>query len=340
MSDMGFLSELLKGIRVYLSRPMDSVVFRAMAYLALIKNTTRKSLLIAYSYLNKRSLAVSFLYGLSPVLLARVRYLIKLGRWPDLKNPQSFDEKLLWLMLYWRHPLKTLCGDKYTVRSYIEECGLGHLLSNCLGVYESSQEIDFGALPGRFVLKCTHGCSFNIVCRDKSKLNLADTRRRLDTWLIIDYGTLAGELHYSGMKPRIICEPFLGAPDGNLPLDYKVYCFEGRAYCTMACSRDINGNNATYYFYDREWESRLPYEKEILLYDREIPKPESYDEMIDAAEKLSKPFPFVRVDFYCIQGRTVFSEMTFTPNTCIDTDFTDIEQSALGSLIRLPKKIC
>lgn len=298
-----------------------------------------KGTFAADSYRRMRSFVIAVLYSLSPVFLARCRFLMSYGRWPDLENPQSFDEKLLWLMLYWRHPLKTLCGDKYTVRSYVEECGLGHLLTDSLGVYESSKDIDFSALPQSFVLKCSHGCSFNIICRDKSKLDLADIRRRLDTWLMVDYSTVSGELHYSGIKPRIICEPFLGAPDGSLPLDYKVYCFEGRAYCTMVCvDRDITGENAIYYFYDREWKSRLPYEELILLYDREIPKPEIYDKMIDAAEKLAKPFPFVRVDFYYIQGRAVFGEMTFTPNGCIDADFTNSEQSILGQLIRLPEK--
>jgi TupA-like ATPgrasp len=213
------------------------------------------------------------------------------------------------------------------------------LLPDSLGVYESSKDIDFGVLPASFVLKCSHGCSFNIICKDKNELDPADTRRRLDTWLMVDYSVIAGELHYSGIKPRIICEPFLGAPDGSLPLDYKVYCFDGRAYCTMVCTdRDINGQNAAYYFYDREWNSRMPFEKMSQLYEREIPKPEIYDKIIDAADKLSKPFPFVRVDFYFIQGRAVFGEMTFTPKGCIDTDFTDMEQHALGQLIRLPEK--
>jgi len=301
----------------------------------------KKGLFVTVPYRKRiRDLVVAFLYGLSPLFLARFRFWMSYGKWLDLKNPQNFDEKLLWLMLYWRHPLKTQCGDKYDVRSYVKKCGLGHLLPEILGVYESSQEIDFDALPKNCVLKCSQGSSYNIICQDKSKLDLADIRRRLEAWLMVDYSTVHGELHYSGMKPRIICEPFLGASDGSLPLDYKVYCFEGRAYCTMVCAgRKINGQSAIHYFYDREWKARLPYEKSISLYDREISKPQSYDKMIDAAEILSGPFPFVRVDFYCIQGRTVFSEMTFTPNACIDTDFTDTEQSALGTLIRLPKKM-
>jgi hypothetical protein len=244
-------------------------------------------------------------------------------------------------MLYWRHPLKTKCADKYTVRSYVEKCGLGQILPDFLGVYENSKEIDFDALPKSFVLKCTHGSGFNIICTDKSKLDLADTRRRLDKWLMIDYSLVSGELHYYGIKSRIICEPFLGIPDGSLPMDYKVYCYAGRAYCTMVCAdRDINGQNAIYYFYDREWKFRLPFENLSLTSDREIAKPESYDKIIDAAEKLSEPFPFVRVDFYCTQGSAVFGEMTFTPSGCIDTEFSDIEQNSLGELIRLPERYC
>ena len=106
-----------------------------------------KGTFAADSYRRMRSFVIAVLYSLSPVFLARCRFLMSYGRWPDLENPQSFDEKLLWLMLYWRHPLKTLCGDKYTARSYVEECGLGHLLTDSMGVYESSKDIDFSALP-------------------------------------------------------------------------------------------------------------------------------------------------------------------------------------------------
>lgn len=278
-----------------------------------------------------------FLYRLSPVLLAKHRYRKIVGRSPNLKNPETFDEKLLWLMLYHRDPLKTHCGDKYTMRSYVQQHGWGHVLPGLLAVYESSREIDFDALPEKFVLKCTRGCNFNIICKDKAALDRTETRRKLDAWTATDVSSLKGEIHYATMKPRIICEQFLDDLDGEVPVDYKVYCFGGKAHCTIVCQeRGVLNLQPVFDIYDREWKTKLPYSKSSLLVDRYVSKPDAYEEIIEAAEALSKPFPFVRMDFYSIQGRAVLGEMTFTPNSCIDTDYTDIAQLQLGALITLP----
>ena len=105
----------------------------------------------------------------------------------------------------------------------------------------------------------------------------------------------------------------------------------------MACT-DRTEQGAKYDFYDRDWKNKLAYSKSSLLANRHIPKPDAYEEIIAAAEKLSKPFPFVRADFYSVKGKAVFGEMTFTPHACIDTGMTDLGQSIMGDLIRLPKK--
>jgi hypothetical protein len=260
------------------------------------------------------------------------------GRWPDLLCPQSFDEKLIWLNLFWRHPMKAKCGDKYTMRSYVKKHGLEHILPQLLGVYEHSSEIDFGSLPQRFVLKCTHGCGFNIVRKEKEGLDVQETKRMLNAWLKINFSKVYGELHYEAMKPRIICESFLDDMNSDMPNDYKVFCFSGKAHCTMACTERLLNGHAKYDFYDIEWKNKLPYCKTNLLAKSNIPKPAAYEEIISAAEKLSKPFPFVRMDFYSIKGKAVLGEMTFTPAGCIDIDLTDIAQYVLGQLIRLPEK--
>jgi hypothetical protein len=278
-----------------------------------------------------------FLLGLSPLLFIRYRYLKEARKWYDHKNPRTFDEKLLWLNLYWRHPLKARCADKYAVRSYVEEHGMGHLLTELLGVYANSSEIDFSRLPDRFVLKCTHGCGFNVFCTDKSRLDVEETRRKLNAWMKLDISKFTGEMHYVSIKPRIICEAYLEGLPGKPINDYKVYCFHGKAHCTMACT-DRTEKGAKYDFYDREWKNKLRYSKSSLLVDRTIPKPEAYEEIIQAAEALSKPFPFVRMDFYSINGKAVFGEMTFTPHGCIDTLMTDLAQDVMGDLLKLPKK--
>jgi hypothetical protein len=154
-----------------------------------------------------------------------------------------------------------------------------------------------------------------------------------------DYITLAGEIHYAEMVPRIICETFLDDLSGDLPCDYKLFCFDGRVHCTMTCTGRTANDNANYDYYDREWSRKLPYSKTSLLADQCIPKPQAYDEMIAVAEILSKPFPFVRMDFYSIHGRAILGEMTFTPSGCINTDRNDLAQKILGAKITLPPNI-
>ncbi|MDB4306202.1 glycosyl transferase [bacterium] len=274
-----------------------------------------------------------------PVFLAKCRYRALQGHWPQLDNPKTFDEKLLWLMLYWRHPIKSYCGDKYTMRSYVSANNLEHVLPDLHGVYQHSSQIDFESLPSQFVLKCTHGCKFNIVCDEKRLLDIEQTRRTLDKWMKIDYSTIAGELHYSTMEPRIICERYLGDINGKVPNDYKIYCFDGRAYCTMVCSQRNFDGQARYDFYNRAWNEKLSFSRSNPNADRVMARPDTYEEMIEVAEQLSQPFPFVRMDFYCVNGKTIISEMTFTPKGCIGTNFTDRAQQELGQMIELPNKL-
>lgn len=224
------------------------------------------------------------------------------------------------------------------MRSYVEEKGLSSILPTLLGVYRNTAEINFKDLPERFVLKCTHGCGFNIVCKNKRDLDINEAKQRFDSWMKVDYGKIYGELHYSAMTPRIICEAFLDDLDSELPSDFKVYCFAGKAHCTMACTRRKLNGRANYDIYDIEWRNKLPYSKTSLRANRSIPKPEAYEEIISAAEVLSKSFPFVRMDFYSIRGRAVLGEMTFTPAGCIDINITDLGQAALGELLKLPDR--
>ena len=124
----------------------------------------------AYRWLRTRALGA--VCRVSPELLARLRFRAAWGRWPDFENPTNFDEKLLWLNLYWQHPVKTECGDKYTLRQHLEKQGLGHVLPRLYGAYLSPEEIDLAALPERFVLKCSHGAKCCVFCRDKQKLDM------------------------------------------------------------------------------------------------------------------------------------------------------------------------
>ncbi len=272
---------------------------------------------------------------ISPWLLLEYIHLRRKHGFLRLKHPKTFDEKILWLMMYWRHAQKTRCADKYAVRSYVSDNGLGHILPGLFGVYSNSREIDFAKLPDRFVLKCTHGCKFNIVCPDKLRLDTERARKDLNRWLKKDYGKFWGEIHYSGIEPRIICEGLLMDPAGGTPIDYKIYCFNGRASCTMVCTGRESGA-AKFAFFDRGW-NRIPdFCRPEVETSGTLPRPGPYDVMIDAAERLAKPFPFVRVDLYCLEDRVTFGEMTFSPSGGIDQDLTEAAQTAFGNALRLP----
>ncbi len=279
-----------------------------------------------------------FLYDLSPFILVQYLSLKFRGRPFRPSQARTFEDKLLWLMLYWREPLKTRCADKFAVRGFVADRGQGHLLPDLFGVYESGSEIDFGKLPKRFVLKCTHGSGFNLFCRDKDRFDIPGALKQLDRWMKADLSKISGEVHYASIKPRIICETLLeGRPD--VPLnDYKVYCFDGRPHCVMACT-ERNAGKVKFDFYDPEWKGKLPYCRSSLAADRNVARPGALGEIIEAAAVLSQPFPFVRVDFYSVNDRAVFGEMTFTPNGCIDIDLTDLAQKTMGGLIRLPPKV-
>lgn len=277
-------------------------------------------------------------YAISPELLAKINFRQQHGRWPDLARPQTFDEKLLWLMLFWQHPLKAQCADKYAVRAYVEKHGLAHLLPGLLGLYERAADIDFDALPAKFVLKCTHGCGMNIICRHKDGLDRTAARKQLDSWLNIDISKRYGELHYALIKSRILAECFIDDGTGSLPRDYKLYCFSGKVHCTMVCCERATGK-PKFQFYDRDWRTVLPYSKSSSQTDVTIQRPVAYREMLAAAESLASPFPFVRVDFYSTSNGAVFGEMTFTPHACADPGYTEAAQRELGELIILPPKL-
>lgn len=279
------------------------------------------------------------LYDVSPAALNRLRFRLAWGRWPDLRTPTTFDEKLQWLNLFWQDPLKIRCGDKFGLRGMVEQQGLGHLLTQLYGVYASTGEIGLESLPDRFVLKCSHGCKCNVFCADSRHFDWAAAKAQLDGWMRTDFSRLFGELHYSGMTRRILCEEFLGdGPGFLLPTDYKVFCSGGRPFCSMvATARNPNGI-ARLAFYDLDWKLLPNYCLAGLSADDEIPRPASYDEMIRAAEVLSRPFPFVRVDFYDVGGRARLGELTFTPGACVSANYlTETAQMELGRLVELPR---
>lgn len=270
-----------------------------------------------------------------PETILKWRYKLKFKRKLDLNNPNLFFDKIFWMSLYTDTSLWSELADKYAVRKYVEEKIGSHILNELYGVYASVEEINYHKLPDSFVLKTTNGCTTNILVSDKKNLNIKETNKHLARWMKFHYGEITGQLHYSIIKPQIIAEKFLKQED-NLEsslVDYKFYCFEGKPlYVFVVSDRVFNTHTLARMMYDLNWN---PHPEVFTpdIYLKEVEKPKSFDQMIEYSSKLSQPFSFVRVDFYEINGKPVFGEMTFTPGT--EAGFTLKFQKELGELFEI-----
>lgn len=301
-----------------------------------IKKLFNKSDLIRGIYQSANKKFVALLVKISPVLASKYLFKRAIGKKLNLNNPQDFNEKIQWLKLYWQHPLVVKCADKYEVRDYVKECGCGEILNELYGVYNDVSEIDFNALPQKFVLKTTNSCGTNIICNNKSKLDKDKVFGKLKKWLKIDYGLNYAEIHYSKIKPKIVCEKYIETDAGLLPNDYKVYCFNGKLKVILVIT-DRETGYPQRFFFDLDWEE-MDLMKEKIINKRSPSKPKSLRQMILYAEKLSKRFPFVRVDFYDFKDRPILGEMTFTPVGGLASYYKEDALKMLGDWIELPKK--
>lgn len=276
------------------------------------------------------------LYKKSPRLAAEEFY-SKLhgGKKPNLDDPQSFEEKNIWLALNTDTSLWTTLSDKFEVRKYVSDCGLSHILNELYAKWDSVDEIDFSSLPDEFVIKANNSCATVLIVKDKDNIDIKKARRKIRSWFKgIPYGYVGYNGHYLRIRPCIIAEKLLhDSKSSDLPIDYKFYCAYGKVFaCAVMQNRSItNTHNKRTAFHDSDWS---------VIYDdnpsSEIPlveKPSSYDEMVTYCHQLAKDFPLVRVDFYEINGKPIFGEMTFTSSVDV---FSDTLNRELGKYIVLP----
>lgn len=285
--------------------------------------------------------AARFYYALSPispVLTSRLLYWRKFKRPLDLRSPQTLNEKLMWLKLYvyGQSPLIRQCADKLRVREYVCAAGWGNALNELYGVWDSAAAVPWEQLPDSFVLKCTHGCGYNIICPDKRALDIAQSRERLERWMRTDFWRFYAEPQYRSIPKRIVCERYLGER-GFLPKDYKVYCFHGVPRYILVCEGRSAGK-PRFYFFDTDWHF-CPITRDGLSAPAgfTLARPGRLPEMLACAAKLSAPFPFVRADFYDAGGKLVFGELTFTPSGALDTGRMPETDRMFGSLLTLPE---
>lgn len=246
----------------------------------------------------------------------KLLYRCKMGCSMDLNNPLTFSEKLQWLKLNDRNPAYTAMVDKYEVRSYITEKLGEDCLIPLLGVWSHPNEIDFNSLPKQFVLKCTHDSGGVVVCKDIEQLDVKAAKRRLEKCLKRNFFLIGREWPYKNVKPRIIAEEFLSDGKHEDIWDYKFFCFSGvPTYCQVICGRH---SHKTMNFFDMDWRPqefmRVSESGKVYpLAKEQIPQPATFNKMRMAAECLSEGIPFVRVDFYEVQGKMYFGEITFYP---------------------------
>ncbi len=230
----------------------------------------------------------------------------------DLDNPQTLNEKLQWLKLYDRKPIYTTMVDKYEVKKYVADIIGEEYLIPTLGVWNHFDEIDFASLPDQFVLKCTHDSGGLVICRNKQKLNLAKARKKINKSLQRNYYYWGREWPYKNVKPRIIAEQYMEDNATHELRDYKFFTFNGVAKALfIASERQTAGEETKFDFFDMDF-IHLPFTNGHPNAEVAPAKPETFAEMKELAEKLSKGIPHVRVDFYEVNGKAYFGELTFS----------------------------
>ena len=278
------------------------------------------------------------LCSISPKLSVKFWYRYYFKKRLNLDNPQTLDEKIQWMKLYYYkdNPLVYQCADR--VREYVKERGLEHILNGLIATYKSPEEINWNVLPNRFVLKWNFGCGGNVICFDKNKINKEKAVHELKVFQKTKAHLICAEPQYK-MEKVLLCEDFIEAEDGGTPADYKFYCFNGEAKYVMCCYGRSENQKPSFYFFFFIWKlQRFNKMGKEAPEGFTMPKPEGMDELFHYAEVLSSPFPFVRADFYLEKGKAYFGELTFTPGGGYDVNRLPETQLRFGDLVSLPRK--
>ena len=277
----------------------------------------------------------------SPKLISSWVFRYKFGRFINWNNPQDLNEKINWLKFNTDTEQWTRLADKYAVREFVEQCGLKDLLVKLYGVWDDADNIDFESLPQQFVLKSNNGSGDIIIVKDKSKEDLEQLRKRCAKMLKTNYGVVLSETHYYKIPRKIIAEELLDATKQSAQskslIDYKIWCFNGKPYCVLTVANRESGTCELDSF-DINWN----HQREMMTYAGHIkhptllvPRPTSLDKMLEAATIMSKGHPQVRVDFYEIDGKPYFGELTFTSNGGFMRYYTQKALLEMGQQIRL-----
>lgn len=269
---------------------------------------------------------------LSKIFKARLGYPL------NLDNPVTFNEKLQWLKLYDRRPRYTTMVDKYAVKKYVADTIGEQYIIPTLGVWDRFEDIDFEKLPNQFVLKCTHDSGGLVVCKDKTKLNKVKAKRKIERCLNNNYFYLGREWPYKNVHPRIIAEKYMESPGKVVPEDYKIYCMNGEPkYIVVFHHRFDSRKPLSETVYDVNWQPQhISLDEHFAVSDETEPKPKRLDELLKIAKILCKDIPQVRVDFYIIDDKLYFGEITLYTASGFQKMIPKEMDLKLGQMLNLP----
>lgn len=269
-------------------------------------------------------------------------YHLYTGKTLNLDNPQTFNDKGWWLKLNNRNPLMTKCSDKFLAREYVKDCGYEDILIPQLDVFCSVKELDFAKYKESVIVKCNHNSGGHVFYDPRNPLSdkeIKQGKKKLNYILRQNASVLSREWNYKNIPPRLVVEKVIRDKSGNLPLDYRFFCFDGEPKLLM---RDVgvldsNGQYSGEYprsMFDVE-HKQLPIQWGRENYSGKLDKPENYDRMVEIARKLSQPFAMCRVDLYNVDGKIYFGEITFYHGGCCQNITPEEWEYTLGSWIDL-----
>ena len=298
-----------------------------------------KKLGFAFTHMRETAIfLLSKLHWISDEQYLKIKYRLSMGEKLNLEDPQTYNEKLQWLKLHYRNPRYTELVDKYTVKAYVSSTIGAEYVIPTLGVWSSVEEIDFDQLPDRYVLKCTHDSGSVVICRDKHSFDINAAKQRVRKKLKKNMYWWGREWQYKNITPRIIAEEYMEDATTRELRDYKFFCFDGVVRVLfVATDRMVPNTEVKFDFFDPDYHhidmrQGHPNAKSIPE------KPLNFELMKELAARLSIGFPHVRVDFYEVNGKVYFGEMTFTNMNGVIPFSPKKWDSVFGEWIKLPKK--
>lgn len=254
----------------------------------------------------------------------------------NIDNPRTFNEKLQWLKLYDRRPEYVQMVDKVEAKKYVAGIiGEEHIIPT-LAVFNRAEDINFDLLPNQFVIKCTHDSGGIVICRDKSKLDRQATIDKLQQGLKKNYFYQNREWPYKNVKPRIIVEQYMCNNGDEGLTDYKVHNFNGMPEMILVCRDRYKETGLTEDFYSCNWEHLAILRPDHPHASESQIRPAELDEMLRLSKMLSNNIPFVRTDFYVIDHKVFFGELTFFPSSGMKAFVPQKWDVILGDRLKLP----